>query len=206
MAKGKGQIEIKIGGIATTTIRIGLVGTSPLISHRFSDRAQDKILQKQMKTANKAMGRETKNPEQDYKESLYVLPDGRYGFPLSGFKNAAVDACTFMEGLKKTVARGAFHIIDENNCGLVVIDGRPTMRKDTVRLGGPGSPADIRYRGMFPTGWKTTLLIKFNTNAISPDQLTQLFNAAGFGVGVGDWRPQKDGSYGMFEVQGNGKK
>jgi len=27
-----------------------------------------------------------------------------------------------------------------------------------------------------------------------------LFNVAGFAIGVGDWRPQKDGSNGMFRV------
>jgi hypothetical protein len=28
-----------------------------------------------------------------------------------------------------------------------------------------------------------------------------LFNVAGFAVGVGEWRPERDGSNGMFHVQ-----
>lgn len=192
--------DIVVGGISLKSFRLTLRGTSPLISHKFSDRAQDAMLAKQMKTATKATGKEAKNPQRDYEESLYVLKDGRYGFPISGFKNAAVDACTFMDGMKKTVMRGAFHLIDEHE-GLAVIEGTPRMRKDNVRVG--MGTADIRYRGEFPTGWKTTLLIKYNENAVSIPQIVQLFNAAGFGVGVGDWRPQKDGSYGMFEVVNN---
>lgn len=203
METKKEQEEVRIGGIRTKTFRLILRGTSPLISHKFSDRAQDAMLAKQMKTAQKATGKEAKNPERDFKESLYVLKDGRYGFPLSGFKNAAVDACTFMDGMKKTVMRGAFHLIDEHD-GLVVIKGTPRMRKDNVRVG--MGTADIRYRAEFPTGWESEILIKFNENATSIPQLVQLFNAAGFGVGVGDWRPQKDGSYGMFEVVSNGKQ
>lgn len=195
--------EVKVGGIATRQIRITLVGTTPLISHKFSEKAQDKILQKQMKTAQKTTGKEAKNPEQDFKDSLYVLEDGRYGFPLSGFKNAAVDACSFMDGMKKTNTRGAFHLIDEFGGGLAVLEGTPRMRKDTVRVG--MGTADIRYRGEFPK-WKVNLLIKYNANAISPAQIVQLFNAAGFGIGVGDWRPQRDGSCGMFEVVSNGKE
>ena len=198
--------EIKVGGIAVETFSLSLKGTSPLLSHKFSERAQTKILDKQMKTAGRAVGREAKNPEQDYLDSLYVMEDGRYGFPISAFKNSAVDACSFMEGLTKVMARGAFHLIDENGSGLTAIDGTPKMRKDVVRLGGPGSPADIRYRGEFPTGWKVKLLIRYNKNAISIDQIVQVFNCAGFGIGVGDWRPQKDGSYGMFEVVSNGKQ
>lgn len=192
--KGK---EVQIGGISIKTFKLTLRGTSPLISHKFSDRAQDAMLAKQMKTAIKTPGKEAKNPQRDYEESLYVLKDGRYGFPISGFKNAAVDACTFMDGVKKTMMRGAFHLIDEHE-GLTVIEGTPRMRKDNVRVG--MGTADIRYRGEFQTGWETTLLIKYNETAVSIPQIVQLFNAAGFGIGVGDWRPQKDGSYGMFEV------
>lgn len=205
MKKGKTEEnvekEVQVGGITIKTFRLKLRGTSPLISHKFSDRAQDAMLAKQMKTAIKSTGKEAKNPQRDYEESLYVLGDGRYGFPISGFKNAAVDACTFMDGVKKTMMRGAFHLIDEHD-GLTVIDGKPRMRKDNVRIG--MGTADIRYRAEFPAGWETTLLIKFNENAVSIPQIVQLFNAAGFGVGVGDWRPQKDGSYGMFEVVSNG--
>ena len=133
-----------------------------------------------------------------------MLKDGRYGFPVSGFKNAAVDACSFMEGQKKTIARGAFHLIDESGEGLVAIKGTPHMRKDTVRVG-MGS-ADMRYRGSFPVGWKADLKIRYNKNAISAAQIVQLFNTAGFSIGIGDWRPQKDGSYGMFQVTSNGTK
>lgn len=189
--------RVSIGGISIKTFKLTLRGTSPLICHKFSDRMQDAMLAKQMKTAVGKVGREAKNPQRDYEESLYVLKDGRYGFPISGFKNSAVDACSFMDGMKKTVMRGAFHIIDEHE-GLAVIQGTPRMRKDNVRVG--MGTADIRYRGEFPIGWKTVLAIRFNENAVSTAQIAQLFNAAGFGVGVGDWRPQKDGSYGQFEV------
>jgi len=192
--------KVSIGGISIKTFRLTLKGTSPLICHKFSDRAQDAMLAKQMKTADRKVGKETKNPHRDYEESLYVLKDGRYGFPISGFKNAAVDACSFMDGMKKVVMRGAFHIVDEHE-GLAVIKGTPRMRKDNVRVG--MGTADIRYRGEFPIGWQTTLVVKYNENAVSIPQICQLFNAAGFGVGVGDWRPQKDGSYGMFEVANN---
>ena len=189
--------KVSVGGISIKTFKITLRGTSPLICHKFSDRMQDAMLAKQMKTAERKVGREAKNPQRDYEESLYVLKDGRYGFPISGFKNAAVDACSFMAGMKKTVMRGAFHIIDEHE-GMTVIKGTPHMRKDNVRIG--MGTADIRYRGEFPTGWETTFNIRYNANAVSMAQIAQLFNVAGFGVGVGDWRPQKDGSYGQFEV------
>ena len=62
--------EIVVGGISTQTMYLTLEGETPLICHRFSDKAQDKILAKQMKTAKSQTGREAKNPEEDYKECL----------------------------------------------------------------------------------------------------------------------------------------
>jgi len=60
--------------------------------------------------------------------------------------------------------------------------------------------ADIRIRAEFPA-WSTTLDIRYNGNVLSREQIANLFNTAGFAVGVGEWRPQKDGSYGMFHAE-----
>jgi hypothetical protein len=60
--------------------------------------------------------------------------------------------------------------------------------------------ADLRYRAEFKK-WKTTLTIRYNSRAISAEQITNMFQNAGFAIGVGEWRPQKDGRNGMFHVQ-----
>lgn len=59
--------------------------------------------------------------------------------------------------------------------------------------------ADIRYRGEFRE-WSADLAIRFNASVLSAEQITNLFNMAGFGVGVGEWRPERSGSFGMFHV------
>ena len=80
---------------------------------------------------------------------------------------------------------------------LVKIEGEPTMREDMVRVG--MGTADLRYRGEFRE-WSTTFMIRYNANVLSVEQHVNLFNTAGFAIDVGEWRPQKDGSYGMFRV------
>lgn len=42
--------------------------------------------------------------------------------------------------------------------------------------------------------------MRFNRNVLSAAQIVNLFNTAGFGVGIGEWRSEKDGHYGMFHV------
>ena len=187
---------ISIPAIRRQRMRLTLIGDSGLISHKWSDKAKKEMLDKQMKAAKTAKA--AKDPERDYRESLYEHPEGGYGFPCVAFKAAAVGACRFTDGMKMTEARGAFHVDGE----LAKIEGQPTMREDMVRVG--MGTADIRYRGEFKA-WRTTLEITYNADAIAPGQIANLFNLAGFGVGVGEWRPEKDGSYGRFHVAGEGE-
>jgi len=184
-------IAVEVPQIDVRQMEITLIGDSPLIVHRWSEKAKKEMLDKQMKKAKTA--KDAKDPEQDYQDSLYKLDGGGFGFPCVAFKAAAVGACRFAD-MKMTEARGAFHVVGE----FAVIDGAPSMREDMVRVG--MGTADIRYRGEFKQ-WKTTLTISYNAAAFSPAQIINLFNIAGFGVGVGEWRPEKDGSYGRFHVQ-----
>ena len=174
------------------SLTIEVVGTSPLICHRWSDSMREQIRAKQTKAA--ARGREAKDPDRDYRESLYPHPDGGFGFPAVAFKAAAVRAGTYAD-MKMTFLRGAFHVQGE----LVPIAGEPEMREDMVRL--QGSTADIRYRGQFPV-WSAQVPVLLNVAALSIEQLANLFVIAGFAVGVGDWRPERNGQYGRFEIAG----
>jgi len=174
------------------TVNVTLIGDTPLIVHRWSEKAKKQMLDKQMKKAT--AGKEAKDPERDFRESLYVLEDGSYGFPIIGFKAAAVTACTSIGSMTKVAARQAFHVDGE----FAVIEGdEPTMREDMVRVG--MGTADIRYRGEFKN-WFTTIAVKYNANVMSAEQILNLMQTAGFAVGVGEWRPERDGQFGRFHV------
>ena len=173
------------------TVYIEVVGSSPLITRRWSEKAKKAIIDKQMKVATGA--REKRNPQQDYQDSLYRDGEG-YGFPSVAFKASAVRAGTYAD-MKMTFLRGAFHVLGE----LVPIFGEPSMREDMVRL--QGKVADIRYRAQF-TEWSAVVPVQLNTSAVSIEQLANLFVVAGFAVGVGEWRPERNGQYGRFEVGG----
>ena len=198
-------LDITIPAITLNTMKLKVVGDSPLIVHAWSEKAKKMILDKQMKKAS--TGKEAKDPFMDFCESLYWL-DGmpekptmedvvkaRFGFPACAFKAAAVDA-GFQQGIlaKKTTARGAFHIVGD----MVEIKGIPEMREDMVRIG--MGTADIRYRGEFKS-WSAEIIIRYNPTSMSAEQITNLLNIGGFANGVGEWRPSKDGSFGTFHVE-----
>lgn len=192
VAKATDATQIIIPPIEIKQYSIRIVGDTPLIVHAWSEKARKEMLDKQM---GKARGKkEPKNPQQDYENSFHRLPDGRPGFPSIGFKAAAVSAASQIEGLTKVFLRGAFHTVGE----LTVIEGEPRMREDMVKIA--MGTADIRFRPEFPE-WSTNLQVRLNARSLTLEQLIHLFNQAGFSVGVGEWRPEKDGSYGMFHVE-----
>jgi len=185
-------------------VEIPIEGTSELICHNWSVKIKREMLQKQMGKAQQKKA--PKDPDEEFRGSLYpfdgqpieVVPHpGGYGFPAIAFKNAAVTACTSLGKavMTKVAARQSFHILGE----LVKLDApEPRMREDMVRVG--MGVADLRFRGGFVT-WGAVTRWSINRRVISPEQLTNLVNIAGFAVGVAEWRPEKGGPFGRFRVK-----
>lgn len=181
---------IVLPAIKIETISFVLIGDSPLIVHAWSEKAKRQMLDKQMKRAKQA--KEAKDPQADYEACFYRTESGAYGFPAIGVKAAMISACRFAD-MKMTAARGAFHIDAE----MLEVIGDPSPREDMVRVG--MGVADIRYRPEFAI-WRMPVTLKVNASVISPEQVANLLNIAGFGVGIGEWRPERNGSYGRFHV------
>jgi hypothetical protein len=208
MAISKKDVGIELPALSVGLMEVTLIGDSPLIVHAWSHKAKREMLDKQLKKAKGA--REAKDPRADFEASMYRMSDGGHGFPSVAFKAAAVTAGTSVAGITKIAARQAFHVMGEDvdvpgafegsksRVNLARIEGdEPQMREDMVRVG--MGTADIRYRAEFPN-WFAKVLVRFNTNVLSESQILNLLNTAGFAVGVGEWRPEKDGQYGMFHV------
>lgn len=206
----KKETTVFIPAINIQHATIKLVGDSPLIVHKWSEKAKKEILDNQMKKA-KTKRHDAKDPVRDFIDSLYWLDgeplekteDGfayaiqhgaRFGFPSTAFKASAVSA-GYRSGVTKDKVsmNAAFHIDSE----FVEIHGIPEIREDPVKI---GMGADMRYRGEFKE-WYAVVDVKYNASAISLEQLVNLFNLGGFACGIGEWRVEKGGAFGMFHVE-----
>ena len=199
-------MQVSIPELKRERVTFTIEGDSGFIVHKWADKAKNEIKDNQGGKAKHKKG--IRNPEQEFRDALYVFKNNgkeQYGFPGGGFKKAGVRAANDA-GMKMTDARRSFHVIGSlGNGEFVEIKGcKPTMREDMVKLAG-GGVADIRYRPEFKN-WYVDLDIDYNSSVISAEQIINLFQLAGFGVGVGDWRPEKNGSFGMFHVKTNGGK
>ena len=215
-AKNVETIEIKPIEIQKTTIRV--VGDTPLIMHAWSEKAKREILDKQMKKT-KASAKQAKSPVEDFIRSMYWLEgfpeemseDGfeeairngaRFGFPVTAFKQEAISAAYRMGWTKdKMSMRGAFFIDGDENQMVEIFSDVPVIREDMLKVG--MGTADIRFRGEF-RNWYAELTISYNKNGqYSLEQIINIINAGGYVCGIGEWRPERDGQYGMFHVAGN---
>jgi hypothetical protein len=189
-AKPAATEEARLHRLDARVITVPIESLSSLICHAWSDKAKKMMLDKQTKAARTAKA--AKNPEEDYRASLYLIEEDVYGFPGIAFKKAMVRAAQYADA-KMVFLRGAVFVLGD----LVRIDGKPQMREDMVRL--PGGVADLRYRAEFPE-WRADLKIQYNDKALSAEQIINYLSIAGFSVGVGEWRPEKDGEHGRFKV------
>lgn len=229
MAKKKDENQVvEIRPLDIQHVGLRIVGTAPLIVHAWSEKAKREMLEKQTGKGKKAKSKDPKNPMGDFAGSLYWLENkptedevkdyteyewlealnngARFGFPVSGIKQAS-NSAAFRNGWvpNQMGLRGAFFLhasdgefaeIKDINTGERCI---PEMREDMVRIG--KGTADIRYRGEF-TGWYMEFDLEYNASGqYSLDDIINCISAGGYMVGIGEWRPEKDGMFGTYKVE-----
>lgn len=169
----------------------------------------------------------TPMPTEFDEETVYnALKDAKFGFPLTAVKQAAISAAYRSGWTKdKMSMRGTFFIVPEADYyygGDLVVDyGKkkidivpnvihkeqlieihsdiPLLREDSVKVG--MGTADLRYRGEFQNWW-AYLTIRYNKRGLYRlDQILTVINAGGMICGLGEWRPERDGQYGMYHVE-----
>lgn len=186
------KVHVTIPAIDIRTIHVPIEGLSPLICNRFDAATMDGILDKQK---GKAVGpRKKKDVDALFRSRLYHINEENetYGFPSNGFKQAMTRASK--KFMAMTDFRGRVFVKNE----LTEIIGEPTVRHDVVKL--QGSKTDIRIRPEFKE-WSAILEIDYEASSISEEEIVNIVNHAGFSVGIGEWRPERNGIYGRFTVK-----
>jgi hypothetical protein len=202
--------------VAYQNFKVWLYGTTPLITHAWSEKARREMLSKQVKGTKG--GKEARDPHTDFVNSLYEMgggSDGKplYGFPVTGIKNAILSSAHKDKGIPRVTVQSALYLDAEMVrvrpalqgaiCDMPLVrvySGDPEMREDMVRIGsGLQKKANLAYRGQF-TNWAIRLTGKFNTAVLSPQQLFFLLSEAGTGIGIGEWRNERRGMFGAFRM------
>lgn len=187
---------IKLAPIRKRRVTMRIVGKSPLIQHQWGAKALGMMRDKH--AGRKTKTREVRDPQAEGREAMYVDAKGRPAVPAMAIKSAVIGAAHKDIGVEKTLVRKSLFIVCPDSRNMLTMDcDEPEIREDTVRVG-QGS-ADLRYRPYFHR-WSVDITWEIDEELLRVEDLLNLVDRAGFGVGIGEWRPEKGGEFGRFEV------
>jgi len=192
-------VVLNITPLDVEKVEVPIRGLTPLIMHNWSEKARRAMLDAMQ---GRKTPKEPKDPDAEYLAAFYLDKDGQPGFPVLAFKSATVEASRFYGktvtkvGLRQSLFfNGEYSPVCKQM--LTPIIGEPHMREDVVTVGISGT--DLRYRPEFPE-WSTTLSVTYIRSMLTRDSVLSLIDAGGMGTGVGEWRPEKSGAYGTYQI------
>ena len=190
------DVKIVINPPNFQQVKLKVTGLTPLIQNKMKETIIQQMEDVRAGKAKKST-RTSEDPKKEYIKSAYKQDDGSFGFPASAFKQCAVRAGKGL-GLAMTDTRTLFFVLPNAPDGecVSIKSNKPILRKDPVNV---KTGKDLRFRPEF-RNWKAELLVKFDADRITIEQIANLLNHGGQTVGVGEWRPEKNGTFGTFQV------
>lgn len=187
---------VKLQPIMRKRVTLRIVGRSPLIQHQWGQKALQMMRDKH--AGKKTKNRDVRDPQAEGMEAMYVTDGGKPGVPAMAIKASLINAAHKDIGIEKTLVRKALFIVCNDSKLVMEMDcDEPVIKEDPVRVG--MGAADLRYRPYFYR-WSVVMTWEIDAGLLRMEDLINLIDRAGFGVGIGEWRPEKGGEYGRFEV------
>ena len=190
------EVEIKTG-----MMEVCIVGRTPLILARLSEKARQELLMpKGRKSAAERKGNLKHDPIEEYRAAPYITDDddAPYLFELlsTAFKKAIMGAAVDIPGATKAQIGRCLWVEGQR----IGVYGAPRLFMAITRSADMARTPDVRTRCILPK-WAVQLRVSFVKPILNERTIGQLLGAAGLIQGVGDWRPEKgSGNYGQFEI------
>lgn len=198
MPKEEGKQLLQLNPIKTRLLKIDVESypESTYIQHRLNTDTVDDFTKREFGKSDK---KKIRDLDKEYESCFFYTENKKHGVPVAAFISAILDSCVALN-IPKTKVKRAIRLLGD----IVEIKYKKiNRRKDTVRRGGINKTPDIRHRPEF-VEWSCQLLIQFDEEQVTPEQVINLVNYAGFTSGIGDWRPsapKSTGTHGMFKVK-----
>lgn len=200
MAKQQMEENVEIQELHTRRVTYYIVGETPLIMNRFSEKARQEMLLPAPKKNKAEKATSLKHdPIAEFRSGIYMTRDANaptaVHLPTNAFHKAVGQAAIDIPGQAKSVMLRLTSVCTAT----VNLYGNPSLFCRMVRSGGMNATPDIRTRPIF-SEWACEIEFQIVSNLVKESQVTNLLAAAGTIVGMCDWRPQKGGSYGRFRL------
>lgn len=189
-------MSIEIKPISPVTLNLAIKGVSPLIMHAWSDKALKML--RMTAAERRKQPKVARDPETEAMNATYRTESGAFGIPILAFKASLISAAHKDFGIEKTLVRKSIFVDSDDPGGITPIESdEPIIREDIVRVG--AGQTDIRYRCQF-NNWSAAISVVLDEELLPVKHLANLVNRAGFSVGIMEWRPEKGGEFGRYEI------
>lgn len=171
-------------------INVELTGITPLLMNSPDSMVNEDSQKLKMKT-------EGYNATEEAEKVAYRKEDGELYIPSCAIKGALINASSFKKigkyAAKSIIAGGVFILESEIGLGTDEYEiDRRTVNIQRARI--------VKSRPVIKN-WKVNFIISYNEKVIGNSTIIKdIFVDAGTRIGLLDFRPQKTGSFGMFEV------
>jgi len=106
------------------------------------------------------------------------------------------------QSIKLNTAGGVFQIMED---WVPLKHSKVYPRKDLASVPPKSNKLVQICRGQIDK-WSCSFTVRYNMGFLDETGLATLVETAGFANGLGDWRPQKDGTYGQFQLKRHAKR
>ncbi len=198
MKKKEAGGPICIAEFLSESVTVRVVGTSPIILNRMSEKAKrELLLPKGRRSAADRAQTLKHDPLEEFQASPYVSDDPKsptYLQALSSFfKKGMSGAATDIPGTNKAQIGRLLWVEGER----VPLYGVPYMRMDIVRSSDMNRTPDVRTRCCVKE-WACEITIHYAVPLLNKTAVLNLLAAAGMYAGAGDWRPGRGGVCGQY--------
>jgi hypothetical protein len=193
-------------------IEIPIIGTAPLVIHRFDEKIKDDF-RSQIIGGSSARGKKRHAPrtiEEIFEAAKYYGKTGDElweGFNASGIRCAIISACRLVN-FKMTLAKLSVFVIEDGRdtknplISLIRIHGESQISEEIGRTATGVAMLIIRPM-YFP--WEANIRIRFDGDQFSYTDVANLLDRVGKQVGICEGRPDSKNSAGMgwgtFEIK-----
>jgi len=193
------ETELQILKVERGRMQVYIVGESPLILNRMSEKAKHMLLHPRGKLNAYEKQTNTKhNPREEFEGSAHRIKTGPtlLALPSTAFKGALSTAALDMPGTKKAQIARLTYVEGE----YVGIHGIPKVHMTWVKGADMNRTPDIRTRVIIPE-WAGTFSVTYVVPLLAHNAVANLIGASGVYIGVGDGRPEKGKlSFGRFRI------
>jgi hypothetical protein len=209
MPKPTQQIGVVVTAPNMQRARFTLQGIEPLMTARFSKKAEIMGKHAEGDRPAKRAVRKARDFDSEWLEAAYRNAAGWYGINASAFRKAAISACRLVN-FKMTLAKLSIFVesdgSDEADMIPLVRITKGDPKPSYMNVRNATGVVDIRARPFWEPGWQVQPVIRWDGDQFTLQDISNLMTRVGLQVGIGEGRPDSRDSaglgYGLFELLG----